>query len=101
MLPGTDIVSSRSDQDGRLVVLSIDYDAETGNITYRIEAGPSEVTFVGKAYSDVGIRGIRMSESLEEFLLSYCAEDPAVVKRLVAATWRLIDGGPVSFPLTV
>ena len=101
MVPGPDTVFSRSDQSSRLVVLSIDYEAETGRVTYRVESAASDSELVGTAFSDGGIRGIRMSESLEEFLRPYCEEDPAVVKRLVAATLRVIDGEPPEYPLAI
>jgi hypothetical protein len=66
-----------------------------------MDADGSEVEFVGQASNFGGIRAIRMSESLESFLRAYCAEDPGVVKRLVANTWVVIEGGTVAFPLTV
>lgn len=101
MVPGPDSVSSRSDQGRRLVVLSMDYEAESGSVIYRVEADTSVMTFVGKTFSNGAIRGIQLSELLEAFLQSYCAEDPGVVKRLVAATWRVVDGEFVMFPLNV
>lgn len=101
MVPGPDSVYSRSDQSRRLVVLSISYEAETGSVTYRIEADTSVMTLMGRTFSDGALRGIQMSESLEAFLQPYCAEDPGVVKRLVAVTWRVVDGEFVTFPLAV
>lgn len=82
-------------------MLSIDYEAETGSVTYRVESAASDAVLVATAFSNGGIRGIRMSESMEEFLRPYCEEDPAVVKRLVAATLRAIYGESPEFPLAI
>lgn len=95
------MVTVSSSQSPNLVLSSISYDADSRNVVYRAIVDGEEIVLNGSASDVADIRSVIMSDELESFLRSFCANDPGVVKRLVRATWRVVDGESLAYPIQI
>lgn len=90
-----------SSQSHNLVLSSISYDANSRNVVYSAIVDGEEIALSGGISDVAGIRSVVMSDELESFLRPFCANDPGVVKRFVRATWRVVDGESLGYPIQI
>ncbi|WP_434701886.1 hypothetical protein [Pseudomonas sp. D1-36] len=81
-----------------VVLLSISYCANTHEISYAFLIDDIEFRLGGELYEAVGIKGIKCSVELEQFLLALMPFDRSVSKKLCSMSWAYAEGDRVDLP---
>ncbi|WP_206412546.1 hypothetical protein [Lysobacter enzymogenes] len=90
-----------SNKSYSLFLNSIRYNTENQSVVYSAIVDGKEIALSGRVSGVAGIRSVVMSDELEKFLRPFCANDPGIVKRLVNATWRAVDGESLEYPIQI
>ncbi len=81
-----------------VVLLSISYCANTHEINYVFLVDDIEIRLGGELHEAVGIKGIKCSVELEQFLLALMPFDRSVSKKLCSMSWAYAEGERVDLP---
>jgi hypothetical protein len=82
-----------------LSLLSMAYSSKTGDLRYEFLADGQKHSFLVKAMNSGGIRGVELTEILEQFIQPYLALNHLIPKILSKLTWDYIEGRPVTLPV--
>jgi hypothetical protein len=82
-----------------VVLQSIAYSTDTHEICYVFLVDGIEKRLTGELHEALGIKGIKCSDELEQFLLALMPMDRNVSKKLSSISWAYAEGEGVELPI--
>ncbi|WP_434611268.1 hypothetical protein [Pseudomonas sp. R1-7] len=82
-----------------VLLKSIFYSPVTHKISYVFLVDDVEMKLTGQLHEALGVRGVKFSDDLEQFLLALMSIDRSVSKKLCSLSWAYAGGEGVKLPI--